>query len=167
MKTSKITQFTDFITQGLANNDRQELIDMQSKAVQSIVASNNYTAFRSHQLNLHSKKLRDMLGPMLNDGAPRGEAGKNLGALAVHAWELSVKMHTSHLSFQIYFPETAAKFSATTMMAKDRTSADPMQLQISQTRLKLVVTPVVTLRDDRGSTIKAKNLHPAWVLIMN
>jgi hypothetical protein len=107
-----------------------------------------------------------MLGPMLNDNVERASAGKDLGAIAVHSWDLSVKMHTERLTFQIYFPETASKFTAATMKAKDNIRADPMQLQIQQTRLKLVITPVITMRDDRGTTIKAKSIHSSNVLLM-
>ena len=115
---------------------------------------------------MHSKKLRDILGPLLNHGCSRADAGRDLGAITIKAWELSVKMFTSQLTFQIYFPETATKFHAATMIAKDQPRADPMHLQIRQTRLKLVITPVITLRDDRGTTIKAKNLHMSTVLTM-
>lgn len=152
---------------GLNNEVRQKLIDKQSETVQSVVSAKNYPLFRAAQLNHHTKRLRDMLGPMLNDGVERAQAGKDLGALAVHAWELSVKMHTAYLTFQVYFPETASKFTAATMHSKDNPHADPMQLQIQQTRLKLVITPVITMRDDRGTTIKAKNLHTSNVLLMN
>ena len=62
--------------------------------------------------------------------------------------------------------ETASKFNAATMISKDQPNVDAMQLQIHQTRLKLVITPVVTMRDDRGTTIKAKNLHHSTVLTM-
>jgi hypothetical protein len=107
-----------------------------------------------------------MLGPLLNDGSDRTAAGRDLGAIAIKAWELSVKMHTSYLTFQVYFPETASKFSASTMVAKDRRRVNPIILQTRQTRLKLVITPVITMRDDRGTTIKAKNLHLSSVLTM-
>lgn len=151
---------------GLANESRQNLIDQQARAIQSIVASPNYQDFRLTEISIHSKKLRDMLGPFLNPGCVRAEAGRDLGAIVIKAWELSIKMFTSHLTFQVYFPETASKFMAATMIAKDQPRVDPIRLQIKQTRLKLVITPVITLRDDRGTTIKAKNLHLSTVLTM-
>jgi hypothetical protein len=151
----------------LNNEARQRYIDRGSAAVQSVVAARDYSSFRAQQLNFHTKALRDILGPMLNDGAVRSEAGKDLGAIAVHSWELSVKMHTAGLTFQIYFPETASKFTAATMKAKDRVNADPMQLQVQQVRLKLVITPVITMRDDKGTTIKAKAIHSSNVLLMS
>lgn len=108
-----------------------------------------------------------MVGGLLNDGADRSRAGSDLGAIGLVAWKLSNDIHTSHLTFQIFFPETAAKFNASTMVCKEPTRFKPMELQIKQMRLKLVITPVVTLRDDRTTTIKAKSLHHATVLLMN
>ena len=152
---------------GLANEARQTLIDQQASAIQSIIATPVYTDFRAAQLASLSKRFRDIVGPLLNNGSPRSTAGMDLGAIMVKAWELSLSMHTSHLTFQVYFPETATKFNAATMTAMDCPRVDPMQLQIKQTRFKLVITPVITMRDDRGTTIKAKNLHVSTVLTMN
>ena len=139
---------------------------MQTRAVKTVVSSALYQRFRAAQLSFHTKRLRDMLGPMLYDGAERSEAGKDLGAIAITAWELSVKMWTANISFQIYFPETIAKFSHSNMIAKDQPNVDGMQLQIEQTRLKLVITPVITVRDDRRPAILVKNLHQSHVITM-
>lgn len=148
------------------NEARQHLIDQGSEAVQSVIAAKDYHGFRAKQLGIHTKALRDMLGPLLDDGVARASAGVDLGAIAVLAWDLSCKMHTARLTFQIYFPETNGKFTAATMKPKDITKVDPMQLQIEQVRLKLVITPVITMRDDRGTTIRAKAIHSANVLLM-
>ena len=133
----------------------------------SVVEAKDYHNFRASQLNDHTKELRDILGPMLNDGVLRCEAGNDLGGFALHAWDLSVKMHTAGLTFQIYFPATASKFTAATMNSKDRPHVDSMDLQVQQLRLKLVITPVITMRDDKGTTIKTKAVHSANVLLMS
>ncbi|KAG9239095.1 hypothetical protein BJ875DRAFT_366606, partial [Amylocarpus encephaloides] len=151
---------------GLNNEARQNFVDQQARAVQSVLSAKDYQVFRSRQLMNHTKRLRDMLGSMLDEGALRTAAGRDLGAIAVDAWELSTKMHTAQLTFQVYFPETAAKFTAATMVARDQPHTPTMDLQLRQTRLKLVITPVITMRDDRGTTIKAKNLHHSTVLTM-
>lgn len=133
--------------------------------IENLVHSPMFVNFRTEQLNYHAKRLRDMLGPLLNDDCARAEAGKEIGNIAAASWDLAVKMATSHLTFQIYFPDTNTKFSSATMIAKDN-NTEPARLQTSQTRLKLVVTPVITLRDDRGTTIIARSLHPSCVLTM-
>jgi hypothetical protein len=145
---------------------RQRLVNQQHNAIESVVDHERFSQFRQHQLNFHTKSLRNMLGPLLDTNASRGEAGILLGAIVIHTWNMSVKMNTSHLTFQIFFPETAVKFSAATMNAKDHPGADMMQFQLRQCRVKLVLTPVITLRDDRGSTIRAKSMLHADVLLM-
>lgn len=149
----------------MANDARQTFVDSMSEAVQSIMDSPTFGTFRQEQLGLHTKHLRDILGSLLNKGCARAKAGRELGDIVIAAWELSIKMSTSRLSFQIYFPETTAKFSAATMHPID-TNVDPVKLQVQQAHLKLVVTPVITMRDDRSTTIKAKNIHLAKVLLM-
>lgn len=107
-----------------------------------------------------------MLGPMLNAGSDRVTAGRDLGTLAIRVWDQSAKNNSAPYTFQTYFPDTNSKFSAGSMIARDRPNVDPTQLQIKQVRVKLVITPVVTLRNDCGTTIKAKSLHFATVLLM-
>lgn len=106
-----------------------------------------------------------MVGPLLNADCARALAGQELGNIVITAWELAVKMTTSHITFQVYFPETCNKFSAATMTAKNSTT-NPLTLQVYQARLKLVITPVITLRDDRGTTIIAKSVLHSKVLVM-
>lgn len=154
------------LARGLANEVRQSIIDRQSKAIEEITKHESFAEFRSSRLNHHTKQLRDMLGPLLNNHISRSDAGKQLGRLAAKAFDICTSLHTSFLTFQVYFPETSTKFNAATMVAKDQAGMDPMQLQLAQIRLKLVITPVVTMRDDRGTTIRAKNLHKAHVLTM-
>ena len=152
---------------GLANEARQKLIDRRATAIQGIFSGNGFEKWRKDELELHSRNLRNTIGAMINETALRTLAGRDLGAIVLKAWDLSVKLNTAPLTFQIFFPETATKFNASTMIAKEQPNVDPMQLQIKQTRLKLVITPVVTMRDDRYGKIRAKNLHSSTVLIMN
>ncbi|KAH7342835.1 hypothetical protein BKA65DRAFT_478708 [Rhexocercosporidium sp. MPI-PUGE-AT-0058] len=154
------------LERGLANDARQALTDRRAKAIQSAVGSPQWENYRSGQLSNHSKQLRDILGPMLDDSADRSKAGKDLGFIALKAWDISEHMNTAQVTFQVYFPETAGKFTAATMISRDITDTSPMSLQLNQTRVKLVITPVITMRDDRGTTIKAKNLHFSTVLTM-
>ena len=135
--------------------------------MQSIIDSKKYHDFRVERLHHHTKKLRDMLGALLNSGSKRSEAGAGISTIASSSWDVAVKMYTSHLSFQIVFPECGGKFNASTMITRDEgLDEKPLALQIRQVRLKLVITPVITMRDDRGHSIIAKNLQNAHVLTM-
>ncbi|CAG8956471.1 hypothetical protein HYFRA_00003856 [Hymenoscyphus fraxineus] len=151
---------------GLSNEFRQQHIDREVAAVEQIIGADNFDHWAKVTKDHHCARLRDYLGMLLNKGIHRVDAGNELGKIVLHAWSLNLKMRLSHLTFQVIFPPTAGKFLSATMIARDRTDVTPMQLQISQTRLKLVITPVVTLRDDRGPSIKVRNLHHAQVLTM-
>jgi hypothetical protein len=52
------------------------------------------------------------------------------------------------------------------MVVEDQPQGTGMELQLRQTWLKLVITPVITMRDDRGTAMKANNLHHSTVLTM-
>ncbi|KAF8866886.1 hypothetical protein BDZ45DRAFT_683099 [Acephala macrosclerotiorum] len=155
-----------FSERGLQNEARQKLIDQRVRVIEEIKNGINFQDWRSEQLSYHTKILRGLVSHFLNDDSDRLAAGRDLGVLTIEAWKMSTKMNSAPVSFQIYFPETNGKFSATSMSAKDRYDIDGMALQLKQTRLKLVITPVVTLRDDRGTTIKAKSLLLSTVLCM-
>ncbi|KAI9734188.1 MAG: hypothetical protein M1818_006605 [Claussenomyces sp. TS43310] len=152
---------------GLNPPERAEAVAMQTSAVQSIVSDDDFLAYRAHRLSQHTKELRGLLGPLLNKNVARADAGRDIGGMTVHAFDLSVRMHTSGWSFQFIFPECASKFGSTSMICRDSSITDtPLDLQIRQARLKLVITPVVTMRDDRGLSIRVKQLHCANVLTM-
>ncbi|RDW74991.1 hypothetical protein BP6252_06133 [Coleophoma cylindrospora] len=169
--SEKTKQIIDYVKQkheserGMTKERRQELLDQQLYAVREIVEGPGYRKYRNEQLEHHGKKLRKMLGGLLNNNVVRSSAGTDLGAIATFAWDLSAKMNTAHFTFVTAFFETTSKFSAATMTTKDTLSRDPMQLQLSGARLKLVITPNITIRDDRGASIKVKNLHKSNVLV--
>jgi hypothetical protein len=151
---------------GLANNVRQSIIDQQTKVIERIIQDPKFSIFREARLKEHAAKLRNMLGPLLSRNAARSDAGKDLGTLAATAWDNACALHTSHLTFQTVFPDTHTKFLSATMIARDKPDKDPHTLQLAQLRLKLVITPLTTMRNDRGTTIQAKELHKADVLTM-
>jgi hypothetical protein len=101
---------------------------------------------------------------MINLDSSLLQATQDIGTMVAEAWDLAVEMHTSHITFQIYFPDVSARFSASTMVAIN-SDDNPNDLQTAQRLLKLVATPVVTVRDDRGTTIITKNLHRAVVML--
>lgn len=69
-------------------------------------------------------------------------------------------------TINFFFPDTGGKFSAASMICRNDPAKDPLAIQQKQMRLSLVVTPVITARDDRGNKIVASTLHKALVLCM-
>jgi len=151
---------------GLASEIRRSVVLQYSKLLEEIAQHPSYAAYQNMRITFHSTKLRGILGPLLNTHAVRNTAGVDLGRIVKRVWDLSVAIHTSYMTFQIYFPETNSKFNAATMWAKDQPGEDQTQLQFNQLRLKLVITPVITVRDDSTTSIRTQNLHKAVVLTM-
>ncbi|EMR85332.1 hypothetical protein ACHAPC_009508 [Botrytis cinerea] len=146
---------------------RQKLVAEQSAVVKSVINAPEFARFRNDSLTNHTKHLRDILGPLMNEGTSKSKAGTDLGAIIIASMDLCCRMWTAKLSFQVIFPELLGnKFTAGTMIAKDHPRDNPYQLQTKQKRLKLVMTPSITMRDDNSITIIAKSLHKASVLLM-
>lgn len=145
---------------------RQGLVDRRDTIIRNIIKDKDYKVLRSTRLTQHSNSLRGILGSLLNEDCDFDSAGRNLGAIVALAFDLCQSLHSSALTFQIVFPNlTTTKFNASTMIVRDKTFIKPLALnRIAMTRLKLVISPMVTLRDDRGTTIKAKSLQLATVL---
>ncbi|RKF77221.1 hypothetical protein GcC1_065009 [Golovinomyces cichoracearum] len=145
---------------------RQRIVDQRDVVVKSIIDHEEYNQWRSTRLIQHTMHLQDILGSLLNQNCNLASAGRDLGAIVVLAFDLCARMHSSSMTFQIAFPEITTKFNSNTMIACDRAPGEYLASQATMIRLKLVITPIVTLRDDRGTTIKAKSLQLARVLTM-
>ncbi|TAQ84159.1 hypothetical protein B7494_g7509 [Chlorociboria aeruginascens] len=150
---------------GLLGAALQRLVERKTRCVQKILDSSDCEKFRSASMTRHTKALRSLVGPMLDRAADRTRAGKDLGAIANACWDLSIKMFTCNMTFLCTFPLTNGKFQSATMNVLDLPDANPLELQIQQARLKLVITPVVVMRDDNRIPI-AKDIQKANVLIM-
>lgn len=133
--------------------------------MQSVISDPTYPLFRSAQIEKYSKTIKGIAGPFLNYDASQTIAGQELAHTIMKAWDLSAKMHAAQVSFQNIYPETGGRFTAATMVAKD-CPKDGMQLQREQARIKLVICPAITMRDDRGTSITAKAVIHSDVLVM-
>ncbi|KAI6245714.1 hypothetical protein HI914_06019 [Erysiphe necator] len=153
---------------GMKATIRQGIIDRRDTVIKNIIEDTGYDLLRSMRLNQHSNSLRGILGSFLNEDCDFASAGRDLGAIVALSFDLCARIHSSALTFQILFPNlTTTKFNASTMIVRDKILIKPLALHhIAMTRLKLVISPMVTLRDDRGTTIKAKSLQLATVLTM-
>lgn len=125
-----------------------------------------YLTFRSQALSDHAKELRGKVGPLLDEGVIRADAGKALARIVVDAWDLSGRLYTSNYTFLFSFPLCGTRFLHPTMECDDPNIEETnLQLHIRQAKIKLVIKPIVTMRNDRHMTISAKKVHNAHVLI--
>ncbi|RKF60958.1 hypothetical protein OnM2_046004 [Erysiphe neolycopersici] len=145
---------------------RQGLVDRRDTIIKNITKDEDYKLLRSSRITQHSNSLRGILGSLLNEDCNFASAGRDLGAIVTLAFDLCESIHSSALTFQIFFPNlSTTKYNASTMIVRDKIFIKPLALnRVTMTRLKLVISPMVTLRDDRGTTIKAKSLQLASVL---
>lgn len=110
-----------------------------------------------------------MLAPILleeSDGGPNlEEADEALRNMIEKAWAISAKMFTSRSTFEFRFPEAGARFNTQTMVAV-APNIDPHVLQAEHWRVQLVITPVITVRNDTGATISVASITNAHVICM-
>ncbi|GAB1313596.1 Liprin-beta-2 [Madurella fahalii] len=148
--------------------ERQSIIDRRVELVTEMAEGPKAAAFKNHKLNQHHQQLRMMIAPFLprtKENNTRDEAFYDLFAIAGAAWELSSKLLRSPLTFQYVWNDPCARFSADVHEALG-CSISPTTLQREQWRLKLCVTPAITMRSDKGMTISAKQILKSGVTVM-
>lgn len=151
---------------GLPTEARQVLVDERTAIINRVMQSKDYPGFRQSRLDYYARELSYLTWPILKLTIDSTRCGKDMAAIVQLAWEIAEEQLTSGFTFQTTFPEENSKFSEASMSAKDHPHDNPKKLQIEQWRIKLTITPVITLRSDRGAAIIAKNLFNAIVLLM-
>jgi hypothetical protein len=130
-----------------------------------IISSERYEAYRESRIEYFARELETMLSPLMNQFANLGEAFKDLRSMVGKAWSLSAKTLTSRLAFEYRFPEAGSRFTMQSMIAV-APNIDGFQLQAEHWRVQLVVTPVITVRNDNGNTLSVDVTNLAEVLLM-
>lgn len=113
-----------------------------------------------------SKQLRFYLLPFLKPDVVKADAGTDVSTIVNNAIAISQEMFTSRKSFIPIFPECGQKFSMQSMLCR-YSKESGHQLQIRQVRVKLVITPMITMREETETGPTAVLLHISNVLIMN
>ncbi|OLN92053.1 hypothetical protein CCHL11_01637 [Colletotrichum chlorophyti] len=147
----------------------QVCIDRVAAIVNSCINHERYDAYRAHRIEYFQAELHEMLAPLL---VPESAGGPNLeeadGALrqmCEKAWSISAKMFTSRCTFEFRFPDAGARFNTQTMVGV-APNIDPHILQAEHWRVQLVVTPVITVRNDTGASISVASITNAHVICM-
>jgi hypothetical protein len=128
----------------------------------NILEHDDYVAFKNSQISAHGKAMRDRVGPVLNVGAVRPEAGIALGVIVGKAWDLAGEMHTTGCTFVMSMLEVGDRYNPMTMEAFN----GPNDLNHRrQYTIRLGVTPGVTMRDDRRRSIRTKAICTPKVIL--
>ncbi|KAK0703258.1 hypothetical protein B0T26DRAFT_876318 [Lasiosphaeria miniovina] len=150
-------------------HERQAIVDRQAELVQSMTVHDKWASFRQYKVNDHFQKLKKMMGPLVCARPSHNmhqEAFYDLHNVTTSAWDLSAKLVLSRLTFSYMWNDTGAKYSNESHVAIENRE-DPVILQIKQARIKLAVTPIITMRDDRGLAVMPKCLSKSKVLIIS
>ncbi len=145
---------------------RQSIIDQISTVIGRMLADPSFNEYRARRISFHQQRLKTIVGPLMDAAASRTDAGFDLHAVASTALQVSALMFQSRLNFEFSWSLTCSKFSVDFHVPKDP-PLDPLMLQAKQYRLKLVVTPAILFRDDRGVSINPKRVLRSEVFVMN
>ncbi|KAK5632593.1 hypothetical protein RRF57_008307 [Xylaria bambusicola] len=151
------------------NRNRQRVIEDHAKLIKAIAMSKEVPEFRRRTVERHANIMSALLDPCRAQGISVEVAQKSLRIMAAACWDISIKIWSSGKTLHYVFPECANKFSPGTMEALNghHMAASPEELVASQCRVSLVVTPTMTLRDDRDAArMQCFAIHKAQVLVM-
>ncbi|KAL2156843.1 hypothetical protein VTH06DRAFT_4073 [Thermothelomyces fergusii] len=150
--------------------DRQAIIDRRAQLVADMAEGANAAAFKNYKLTQHHQHLKTMQQQQQQQQqggrAAANEAFYDLFTITTAAWDLSGRLLRSRLTFQYAWADAGARFAAETHEPLDRAAVDRPALRHEHCRLRFCATPAVTVRDDRGVTIDARNILKAGVLLM-
>ncbi|KAI0970867.1 hypothetical protein F4678DRAFT_479741 [Xylaria arbuscula] len=149
--------------------NRQRVIEDHAKLIKAIAMSKEVSEFRRRTVDRHANIMSALLDPCRAQGTSADIAQKSLRIMVAACWDISIKVWSSGKTLHYVFPECANKFSPGTMEALNghHMAASPTELVASQCRVSLVVTPTMTLRDDRDAArMQCFAIHKAQVLVM-
>ncbi|KAI3319085.1 hypothetical protein HD806DRAFT_548658 [Xylariaceae sp. AK1471] len=156
-------------SRGAPNRNRQRVIEDHATLVKAIAAAPEVHEFRKRTVERHANMMSALLDPCRSKGISEQQAAKSLKIMVAACWDISIKIWSSGKTLHYVFPECATKFSPGTMEALNghHMAGSPEGLVNSQCRVSLVVTPTMTLRDDRDAArMQCHAIHKAQVLAM-
>ncbi|KAI8625446.1 hypothetical protein F5Y19DRAFT_489597 [Xylariaceae sp. FL1651] len=148
---------------------RQRVIEDHARLIRAIASSEGINEFRNNTIERHVNIVTAMLDSLRSQGVSVITAQKSLRIMFTACWDISIKIWGSGQTLHYVFPECATKFAAGTMEALNghHIAKTTEELINSQCRVSLVVTPTMTLRDDRDSArMQCHAIHKAQVLVM-
>ncbi|KAI1820913.1 hypothetical protein F4861DRAFT_533343 [Xylaria intraflava] len=166
---NQLANIADSKDRNAHNRNRQRIIEDHAKLIKVIATSDDSPNFRRRTVDRHTNVMSALLDPCRAQGTSADVAYKSLRVMVAACWDISIKIWSSGKTLHYIFPECASKFSPGTMEALNghHMATSPEDLVSSQCRVSLVVTPIMTLRDDRDATrMQCHAIHKAQVLVM-
>lgn len=110
-------------------------------------------------------EIRTVTQPLQSPYVDMHELNGRLRDFCRLAWDLSARILTSRINFDFRFPETGTRFSANSM-SPVYPDLPAVELQTSHWRVALVVSPVITVRNDTTADIEVHSVSMADVICM-
>lgn len=168
---SEVADLKQRLREAVRPQERHAVVNRQNELYESIFNGPQAEAFKTHQLSMHYQGLRKIVAPFItNATAPVGSNGEvrelepDLFSILEVAWKLMDKIWRSRLTFPYVWNDWNAKFTAEYHIAL-MTKVDPIELQKRGARIRVAITPAVTMRSDRGLTINSKQILKSKVLV--
>ncbi|KAK1830756.1 hypothetical protein QBC39DRAFT_103140 [Podospora conica] len=148
-------------------HDRTILLDRRAVLILSMLDNARWDQFRHTKVNEHFQAIKQAVWALCPDDNRRGEMHENahfdLFSMIEVAWELATKMYLSRADFYFSWPEIGDKYTPEIHDLADRPT--PGQ-ELKYGRVRLAVTPGVTMRKPEGMRVVPKGILKATVLVV-
>ncbi|KAH7021245.1 uncharacterized protein B0I36DRAFT_393532 [Microdochium trichocladiopsis] len=141
---------------------RQKVMEDHAKLARTILGQPDAATFRRAVVDKHAYLLLNLVKSMRCQKVEERECLRLIKETATKTWISGMTVH-------YYFPDCGTKFQYPGMEALNarQVGRNAHQLQAAQSRIAFVVTPTVTLRDEREKgSLKTYGIRKAEILIM-
>ncbi|KAI1084020.1 hypothetical protein F5B20DRAFT_576961 [Whalleya microplaca] len=149
--------------------ERQRVIDEHARLIYHALKYPGMSEFRATTIDYHAKMLSEILRPLRSRSVTDEEVLKSLRIMVSVTWDISSKIWITGMTVHYTFPECGYKFASDTMDAINgsRFEQEGNLLHQDQLRISFVMSPVLTLRDERADgRVRAHNLRKAEIIAM-
>ncbi|KAI1869476.1 hypothetical protein JX265_006566 [Neoarthrinium moseri] len=147
--------------------ERQRIVMDHAKVIRFIIEAPEGPSFKERTVAKHAQMIQEILKPLRSCVVEDEQARKGLSVVVNAAWTITTHIWTSGMTIHFYFPETGSKFAYGTMRSLNYTDTPSDQMQYQQYRIMLVITPTLSLRDDRDlDRLRTHELLKSDVLVM-
>ena len=142
------------------------MLERRAKLVLTMLDSPRWDQFRHTKVNEHFQSLKNAVWALVpNDTKTemREDAHFDLFSMIELSWELATKMFLSRADFTFSWPQVGEKYSVESHFPADM-QREPSANEVRYWRVRLAVTPGVTMRTPEGMSIKPLRILRANVL---
>ncbi|KAI0884619.1 uncharacterized protein GGS22DRAFT_200365 [Annulohypoxylon maeteangense] len=151
--------------------DRQAVLKDHAKIVDEALKTPGMKEFKTETINRHTQILTGILHPLRAVDVTDRDAHAGIRTIVTLGWDMSTKIWTSGMMLSYFFPQCGVLFSESTMKAVNLDAyhvGTQKELQLMQAVVSFVVTPSLSVRDDRdGVNNGVHGLRKAEIIAMD